>query len=499
MPCSRLLLLTACNLGTSIWDVIRLCARLCVELELHSHDGGAESSLLEQQHKRRVFWQIYLIDRYSSTTLDRPFAIDDRDILIGMPVDADDEDLEALADPSMPAQSLDSWIGRSNASQPSEMTVFLLCVRLRKVSSRIHTEFCRLREECILPSQQHVTIGRIYITLDELVDELGTWRASAPIFANPTCLYETREWHDLLYARERLYLIRRAVDLVPRRGGILPWYFSSLLLHAALPVIEQYSTMCHAKNIITHTRNYFHMMFTAGLSVIFCITSAANIMHKDLLRSAQGLRACESTLADMANRIAETQPYVTVFAALHKDVARKMNRALKDSANASRAPTAPSSPRQFAGPDHIEQAGLSVLQAMPIQHVNGQPDLHPASDNFVPPINPGSHMPSLFQNSGQEDIGAHPSFVAPSFDHMNDSIPLVPLIHDEAISPGGSQEATRAGDNLLQWAFTDDLSLWNMDTALWGFVYGDSGVTPPSIDAPPGSSTQWDNSFSVDS
>ncbi|KAJ5308812.1 hypothetical protein N7508_004191 [Penicillium antarcticum] len=46
-------------------------------------------------HHRRVFWESYMIDRYSSITLDRPFAVTDKAIQIGFPANANDDELES--------------------------------------------------------------------------------------------------------------------------------------------------------------------------------------------------------------------------------------------------------------------------------------------------------------------------------------------------------------------------------------------------------------------
>ena len=235
----------------------------------------------------------------------------------------DDEEIESS--PHLhPSQSLDFQPVAQVPGRLTETSILLISVKLRQVSSHIHTEFCRLRDDYRSASQLHLNIGRIHVVVNQLLGELEAWRQKAPMIQNPTCLYHSQQWYDLLYAREKLYLVRRAVDLVPRKGGVLPQHFLTLLLHGALDVIEKYSALCWTTSFITHTRSYFHMMFTAGLSVIFCVLYSSSLPRADLEASARGLGSCERTLASMASPLQHAEAYVTVFAALHRDVSRKM-------------------------------------------------------------------------------------------------------------------------------------------------------------------------------
>ncbi|KAK6419638.1 hypothetical protein LTR81_007183 [Elasticomyces elasticus] len=78
--------------GISLWELARVCIRLCIELELHLSPLIALDPIHEQ-HQRRVFWECYVQDRYSSTTLGRPFAIADDDIEVLLPAPLFDNEL----------------------------------------------------------------------------------------------------------------------------------------------------------------------------------------------------------------------------------------------------------------------------------------------------------------------------------------------------------------------------------------------------------------------
>lgn len=441
--------------GSSIWDLIRLVGRLCIELGLHADDSSTQHSTIEQQRRRRIFWHFYTIDRYSSTTLDRPFTIDDCDIHIGLPADVDDEEIESWPDaPS--SRPLDLPPEPREPARLTETTILLISVKLRRVSSHIHTEFCCLRDDYRAASQLHLGIGRIHVVVNQLLGELEAWRQNAPIIQNPTCLYHSQQWYDLLYAREKLYLVRRAVDLVPRKGGVLPQHFLTLLLHGALDVIEKYSALCWTTSLITHTRSYFHMMFTAGLSVIFCVLYSSSLPRADLESSARELGSCERTLGSMTSPLQHAEAYVTVFAALRRDVSRKIKRALGNvgsspsfhEATLSRHNTAAAPPPLPSDSSHHHTPNFRLPGTnLPV----AQPGYSPMTTTLG--VNSTEIHSQGFHNNGDINQAAGP--YAPDF--------------PAGISPHGH------GD-LLQWAFTEDTSLWNMDTMLWEYVHGDPGT-----------------------
>ena len=146
-----------------------------------------------------------MIGRYSSIILDRPHALADKDIKIGFPVDANDEDIEAAETAGL-NPDLDSFCAPSTTSgslDHTEITVFLLCLRLRQITSKIQTRFQQKADNSSGSDQdsmmESITArGRIYADLDELLSELNDWRRSAPTFTNPKCLFETQDWYDLL-------------------------------------------------------------------------------------------------------------------------------------------------------------------------------------------------------------------------------------------------------------------------------------------------------------
>ncbi|KAE8381743.1 hypothetical protein BDV26DRAFT_301017 [Aspergillus bertholletiae] len=322
------------HIGTSIWELSMLCMRMCVEKGLHRLPRPAmrcKTSLLQEQLQRRVFWECYMISQYSSITLDRPAAIADRDIQVGLPADADDEEMDA-AEASGSFSDLDSFCRATTkpaTAGNTEMTVFFYCLRLRRITSKIRTRF---QQSNVVPSNvghalttDSITVsGRIYADLEELLSELDQWRGSAPIFSNPQGLYHAQEWYDLLLMREKLLLVRKAIDLVPKRNNIPPGDLLLTCVEYAVGTITKFCPLFE-QGKITYTRSYFQMLFTAGLSVMFWISVASSHDNEAVGKAADAVKQSEKSLKQMGCEMPDATPYVSVYEALRVHVLGKHN------------------------------------------------------------------------------------------------------------------------------------------------------------------------------
>ncbi|KAI1069505.1 hypothetical protein LB507_008571 [Fusarium sp. FIESC RH6] len=420
-------------IGTSIWDVVRLCGRLCIELGLHSNPH-IPNDLLQTQLRRRIFWQFYLIDRYSSTTLDRPFLIDDNDISTKFPVEASDEELEAA---NSQVQSLDSFNFNREPNVQNEMTIFFVSVRLRQISSHIQTEFSKLRGKIVESSPKRNLAGHVHVVMTKLLKELQEWRSSTPIIQEPSCLYEMQEWYDHLLARERLSVLRRAIDLVPKVHGSPPKDILTVFLRSALEAIDRYHILCQARSMLTHTRSYFHMLFTAGLSVMYCTSVSKQISPEDLRASHEGLQRCQELLRSVTLQLPDAKNYVAVFEALLRDHSQRLWPNAREppmSLPADASVTIPNEVGNFTEGDFPQNLVAGPLPA----------DM----DDFT--------ANSQFFEQGLN----RPDMLGPV--NQFDSMPAENDISSEY------QDGTG-----INWALLNYDSLWNMESALGHYVYGD--------------------------
>ena len=362
------------------------------------------------------------MDRYSSTTLNRPFAISDKDISVNHPVNVNDDYIL-----SGYMTDLDTVDQCHSPCQVSEMSVHLHCIKLRQISSLIHFELSQIsKDQSRIPNESFLSSGKIYAMVESFLDKLDDWRRSAPIFDDPQCLFERQEWYDILQARESHHLVRKAVDLAPKRDGLPPRYLLTLCLQSANRVTSLYSELFDT-SMITYTRSYFQMMFTAGLSALFCISVGAGLEPTEVEESRTTLSRCESTLKKVSRQLPDAAPYVTMFEALHRHIIQKANTGGLRSCGMSPSRI---SEDQLHNVDPWNRVHVRANLSQGSLHLERANSSHEAGDE-----------PHVYQAS---DEGSAVNTLAPG-----DAFPI--------------------NSDPLQWAFLTDDSLWNVGN----YAYGD--------------------------
>ncbi|KAK7593276.1 hypothetical protein V3481_004365 [Fusarium oxysporum f. sp. vasinfectum] len=236
------------NIGCSLWELSRLCMRSCIELDLHRRRPklcGTDTSLLQQCQK--VFWEAYLLDRFSSRTLGRPFAIADRLISTDIPN-------------SIPSP------------HEEDISVFQWLIGIGRLSSQIHSAMEERRPNStsfsVGPSATSTPdLGEVLCQLRCFHHDLGSWHDSAPLFDNPSCLFETREFFELTYQEERLRLIRATIEVLGSKTMLPPDVLLEPCLQAARAIICSFAAL-RGLNMITFSRAYMHLIFTAALVIV---------------------------------------------------------------------------------------------------------------------------------------------------------------------------------------------------------------------------------------
>ncbi len=283
--------------------------RICIDLELHLPPRQPLPSL-DEQHRRRVFYECYILDRHSSSTLGRPFAISDTDIEVELPASGHNGEMVAVS-------TGDSALSRAptGTAPPDNLSIFVFIIRLRALTSRIHNAFF-VSSTGISMRPSYAAFGDMTSKLYELLEDLRQWRLSGPIFAQPSSLYQKQEYYDFLYEKERLWLIRGAMDAYTANTlSTVPKALTDLCTSSATQVILLYQQMLVAR-VINCTRGYFQMLFTAGCALVYCRT----LRHRKAEYNSPGdrndastLEACAEVLDKLADTLVDARPYASVF------------------------------------------------------------------------------------------------------------------------------------------------------------------------------------------
>ncbi|KAG9254176.1 uncharacterized protein F5Z01DRAFT_120308 [Emericellopsis atlantica] len=239
------------NIGCSLWELGRLCIRTAVELGLHQQRPGKDPSTSEESERHhKIMWETYLLDRLSSLTLGRPFAINDAHIQAPLPT-------------SLPTP------------QGASMSVFNWLVDMGRLSSRIHLAMDECKAASSLPLRASrspaldsaADLGQTFCLLRTFHAELRTLRDLAPFVEGTTCLYEAREFFELTYQEERLRLLRAAIEALASSKRLPPNTLLRPCLQAAHAILSSFAAL-RAKNLVTFSRANTHLIFIASLVIV---------------------------------------------------------------------------------------------------------------------------------------------------------------------------------------------------------------------------------------
>lgn len=133
--------------GPSIWQVLGTAMRLATSLGLHKAQPASTSTkdLVDHEMDKRTFWSLYNLDRLISVTLSRPLGISDDDITVDIPIEFDE-----------------NWV---EAPRNCQMSISVQVVKIRRIYSRIY-QCC----QCLSPN-----LFKISLTISSLQSACRTY------------------------------------------------------------------------------------------------------------------------------------------------------------------------------------------------------------------------------------------------------------------------------------------------------------------------------------
>ena len=135
---------------SSVWYNIGLAMRTCIDLGLHREGHYRKLKPCHAELKRRLFWSVYLLERYVASSLGRPFSIAEEEIDAELPSDLDD----SIKEDSLIVQTVRDGPKGPGSDRASNLSRFIASIRLRRISSKIQSRIYRVDKNLSLLQPQ---------------------------------------------------------------------------------------------------------------------------------------------------------------------------------------------------------------------------------------------------------------------------------------------------------------------------------------------------------
>jgi hypothetical protein len=157
--------------SSKVWYMLGLAMRICVDFGLHREVQYRKLGAHEAQKRRRLFWSVYIIERYNAWSLGRPFSIAEQEIDADLPADLDD----SITDDKIIEHALRNLPSPREPSPGPNLRRFIACIQLQRISSLVHTRMYRVDKDVsmLLPE-----VGTLMAALEEYERDLP-WLAPA--------------------------------------------------------------------------------------------------------------------------------------------------------------------------------------------------------------------------------------------------------------------------------------------------------------------------------
>ncbi|RSL43369.1 hypothetical protein CEP54_015117 [Fusarium duplospermum] len=297
--------------GGSLWKLSGLAIRYSIELGYHRSASTyrKNSNPLIAEMSKRCFWVAYDIDRVASFILGRPVGIPDDCIDAELPLDINDEQINALGLLQSPRASPDE--------PPTNMTGAIHVIKLRRLWSKIGNSIYPTITKCSLI--QEVAKKPL---IDQLDKELENWHAEIPqppdtAGLDPLSVFASREWFKLAYDHSVLLLYRYWITHKPPPGE------EESVEHALETCSQKAREICllyrrlFQYQSMQFTWGSLHILFLGGLTYLYCIWKSARVRQAakkmDVINTCM---ACNTALVIIAERWSKATPYRDIFEVL---------------------------------------------------------------------------------------------------------------------------------------------------------------------------------------
>ncbi|KAF5538373.1 DUF1446 domain-containing protein [Fusarium mexicanum] len=366
---------TSSNTTTSVWHLIGVAARTCLEMGLHRaatyalpqtlDDATRKVKEEEMETKRRCFWSLVALDRVTSLALGRPLALQLEDIDVDLPPSST---ADQLPEGSSPLSSAPYGTPQYRAAT----SVFVHIVRYRLICGKIINALHRSAKHVTFPNTSY---EEMRTALARELQEWHTETANLPLVKSDTAAspasgssFRSEEWYRLLYHNGMLMLFRPSPCLNDAAVNSLAL---QNIYDSAREAISLYASL-HRSRKLNYSWITMHTVFLAGLSYIFAL--------RHHFSGSEPQRARLHTTPTINQVVNDTRACSKVLVAVSErwDLARNCSDLfdrLSDAVVADVVEASVAAPVQFSA----DLAGMTVDNRPPIRigNVSGATGDHP--------------------------------------------------------------------------------------------------------------------------
>lgn len=267
-----------------LYEIIKDSLELCTRLGLNRSQTYWTLLPKDRTKKIRIWWCNYLLERMICIAVGKSHSLD-----------------EKLVDPDLP---LFEFEHSKSIKHPNNINFINQSIKLRRIESRFVEEL-----NIISSDQPNNIVGPLPI-VEKFFQELEIWRGNCEVFSNGI----ENETLRLYYYRSVRLLIQPFLELMDPMDKLFRE------CQAAAGHICQSFKVFHQKTVFGHSTTAIHTVFSAGVTLIYCLWLARNkddlkrkelgdsskhtrpTVSKSLFNGLNDLRACSICLYVMTER-----------------------------------------------------------------------------------------------------------------------------------------------------------------------------------------------------
>ncbi|KAH7176894.1 fungal-specific transcription factor domain-containing protein [Dactylonectria macrodidyma] len=280
--------------------------RFCIMSQLHLAETEPQpvnrDALIQIQHRRRIFWCAYAIERAVCSSYDFPTSIPDNHITVPVFENIDDDQLLSAASSTQPGSHL---VG---SSLPTNISPAIHVLASRRLESEI----------------QEVVLGKDFIPNSDvafawrakILEKVKKWNRRSRTSSEPSQKgYVSQGWLKMIYYYNIIMLYRPTRTVAQGLAG--DWS-----VQASCQALLLFRKFQMAKEIAQPWLGLL-TQFQIGVTLLYCLYATPTSRWKPSYKSADvsdAIRACSSTLAILAERWAEAECVRDVFEILAREI-----------------------------------------------------------------------------------------------------------------------------------------------------------------------------------